>query len=246
MPATLSGTNAKAVLVTGASGGIGRAICVQFGQAGWHVGVHYWRGKPAAEATLTAVDSVGGTGTLYQADIRDADAVLCMVREFCGATSGSPVLICNAGIGERALVLRERDERWLEVIATNLSGTFYCLRAMAPFMIERGGGSILVVGSYAGFHGTAGQAAYAASKAGLLGLTKSAAIEWGPHNIRVNLVLPGWQPTALSEGVMSERNWSDHALGRPPSLAEVAGTIVHLAQLNDLSGQVWNCDSRHC
>jgi 3-oxoacyl-[acyl-carrier protein] reductase len=116
---------------------------------------------------------------------------------------------------------------------------------MAPPLLERKGGSIVVIGSYAGFHGSIGQSAYAASKAGLIGLVHSAAKEWGPGNIRVNLLLPGWQATGLSDGAMPEADaWNGHALGRPPSREEVARTVLHLALLNDVSGQVWNCDSR--
>ena len=88
---------------------------------------------------------------------------------------------------------------------------------MAPPLLAHGGGSIIVIGSYAGLHGSSGQAAYAASKAGLIGLVRSAALEWGAGNVRVNLLLPGWQKTGLSEDAMpAADNWNDHALGRPP------------------------------
>ena len=217
-----------------------------FGRAGWYVGVHYWRNKTAAEATLKQVVKIGGTGVVYQADIREAESVQRMVDDFCGRASGPLVFVCNAGVGLSSLVLRQREEAWADVIATNLTGTFHCFRAMAPTLLARGGGSIVVVGSHAGFHGSMGQAAYAASKAGLIGLVKTAAQEWGPHNIQVNLVLPGWQKTGLSEGTMPDsEGWLDHALRRPPSLGEVASTVLHLAQLKDLSGQIWNCDSRN-
>ena len=143
-------------------------------------------------------------------------------------------------------MLKQREQDWAEIVATNLTGTFHCLRAMAPPLLAHGGGSIVVLGSYAGFHGSIGQAAYAASKAGIIGLVKSAAQEWGTQNVRVNLVLPGWQRTGLSEGSMPESDgWTDHALRRPPSIEEVAQTVLYLAQLNDVSGQVWNCDSRN-
>lgn len=237
----------SAVLVTGASGGIGRTLSVAFGHAGWHVGVHYHRNKEAAEQVLRDVIHVGGLGDLYQADIRESASVQRMMDSFAHRAVDSPcsVLICNAGIGAGGLVLRERDDAWSDTIATNLTGTFRCLRAFAPVLIDRGGGSIVVIGSYAGSHGSIGQGAYGASKAGLIGLVKSAALEWGPHNIRVNLVLPGWQKTGLSEAAMpADGGWSDHALRRPPALDEVARTIVYVAQLKDMSGQVWNCDSR--
>jgi 3-oxoacyl-[acyl-carrier protein] reductase len=233
------------VLITGASGGIGRAISLAFAAAGWTVGVHYHRNKSAAEDTLSQVLAAGGVGTLYEADIRESHAVQQMVDASCRQVPAPSAFICNAGIGVSHLILRQREDDWAEVLATNLTGTFHCLRAMAPPLLARGGGSIVVIGSHAGFHGSIGQAAYAASKAGLIGLVHTAAQEWGPGNVRVNLLLPGWQKTELSEtATPKDDNWNDHALGRPPSREEVAKTVMHLAQLSDVSGQVWNCDSR--
>ena len=234
------------MLVTGASGGIGRAISLAFALAGWSVGVHYNRNKDAAEETLTQVVAAGGAGVLYEADIRESHAVQQMVEASCCQVPVPSVFICNAGIGGSHLLLRQGEEDWAAVLATNLTGTFHCLRAMAPPLLARGGGSIIVIGSHAGFQGSTGQAAYAASKAGLIGLVHTAAQEWGAGNVRVNLLLPGWQMTGLSEGAMpaGDNNWNGHALGRPPSREEVAKTVLHLAQLNDVSGQVWNCDSR--
>ena len=236
----------QAVLVTGASGGIGRAISLAFAAAGWSVGVHYHRNKAAAEDTLTQVVAAGGAGALYEADIRESHAVQQMVEACRRRIPLTSVFVCNAGIGGSSLVLKQREEDWAEILVTNLTGTFHCLRAMAPPLLARGGGSIVVIGSHAGFHGSIGQAAYAASKAGLIGLVKSAAQEWGSQNVRVNLVLPGWQRTALSDGTMPESDgWTDHTLRRPSSIEEVANTVWHLAQLSDVSGQVWNCDSRN-
>jgi 3-oxoacyl-[acyl-carrier protein] reductase len=236
----------QAVLVTGASGGIGHAISLAFAAAGWSVGIHYHRNKTAAEDTLTQVVAAGGAGALYEADVREPDAVHQMVEVSCSQVPAPSVFVCNAGIGGSSLILKQQEEDWAEVLATNLTGTFHCLRAMAPPLLARAGGSIVVIGSHAGFQGSTGQAAYAASKAGLIGLVKSAAQEWGSGNIRVNLLLPGWQKTGLSEGTMpADANWNSHALGRPPSREEVAKTVLYLAQLNDVSGQVWNCDSRN-
>jgi len=235
----------RAVLVTGASGGIGRAISLAFAAVGWSVGIHYHRNKAAAKGTLAQVVAAGGTGALYEADIRESHAVQQMVEAACRQVPVPSVYVCNAGIGRSHLLLRQREEDWAEVVATNLTGTFHCLRAMAPPLLARGGGSIVVIGSHAGLHGSTGQAAYAASKAGLLGLVHSAAKEWGAGNVRVNLLLPGWQKTGLSEGAMpASFSLNGHALGRPAAREEVAKTVLHLAQLNDVSGQVWNCDSR--
>jgi 3-oxoacyl-[acyl-carrier protein] reductase len=169
-----------------------------------------------------------------------------MIDSWRSCVPATTAFICNAGIAENGLLVRQPERAWHEVIETNLTGTFHCLRTMAPVLIAGGGGNIVVIGSHTGFHGASGQAAYATSKAGLIGLVKTAASEWGPLNIRVNLVLPGWQKTGLTSGFFPEAGgWPDHALGRPPSLDEAARTVVHLAQLNDVSGQVWNCDSRN-
>lgn len=236
----------RAVLVTGASGGIGGAVSKAFAQAGWYVGVQYRQNKSAAEAALRSVIEAGGRGDLFQADLREAEAVRQMVGAWLRVAPAPTAFVCNAGIAASSLVARQSEDAWAEVVSINLTGTFHCLRAMAPSFLAQGGGSIVVIGSYAGFHGSIGQAAYAASKAGLIGLVKTAAQEWGAKNVRVNLVLPGWHKTALSEGTMPGRDdWGDHALRRPPSVDEVARTVVHLAQLGDVSGQVWNCDSRH-
>jgi 3-oxoacyl-[acyl-carrier protein] reductase len=236
----------RAVLITGASGGIGRAVSLAFAKAGWSIGVHYYQNKAAAEDIIRQIEASGSTGALFQADIRDRQAVQQMVESYSRQVTVPSAFVCNAGIGASQLVLRQGDAAWADVIATNLTGTFHCLQAMAPPLLAQGGGSIIVIGSHAGFHGSIGQAAYAASKAGLIGLVKTAVKEWGPQNVRVNLVLPGWQKTRLSEGSMPETDgWSDHALRRPASVEEVASTVLYLAQLKDVSGQVWNCDSRN-
>ena len=235
----------RAVLITGASGGIGRAMSLAFAQAGWFVGVHYHRNKNGAEETLRQIEGAGAAGTIFQADIRELRAVQLMVDTYMRQAPAATAFICNAGIAASQLLVRQPEVEWTNVITTNLTGTFHCLRAMGPPLIAQGGGSIIVIGSHAGFHGSIGQAAYAASKAGLIGLVKTAAQEWGPQNVRVNLVLPGWQKTGLSEGAMPETGgWADHALGKPPSREEVAQTVLHLAQQHGMSGQVWNCDSR--
>jgi 3-oxoacyl-[acyl-carrier protein] reductase len=237
-----------AVLVIGGSGGIGGTICRAFGQAGWHVGIQYCSNKTSAEKTLQDVIAARGTGVMHQADVRDPQSVQRMVELFAQQTPSalSSVLIYAAGIGGGSLLPRQGKADWADMMAINLTGVFHCLRAIAPLFIHRGHGSIVVLGSRAGFGGAAGQAAYAASKAGLIGLVKSAALEWGSFDIRINLVLPGWQRTSLSQGAYPElAGWKDHALRRPPSSTEVASTVLHLAQLKDVSGQVWNCDSRY-
>jgi 3-oxoacyl-[acyl-carrier protein] reductase len=221
-------------------------VSLAFAEAGWFVGVHYYRNTAGAKDTLRQIEDAGATGTLCQADIRERQAVQEMVEVYCRQVRVPSVFVCNAGIAASRLLLKQSADEWADVIATNLTGTFHCLRAMAPPLLAQDGGSIIVIGSHAGFHGAAGQAAYAASKAGLIGLAKTAAQEWGPKNIRVNLLLPGWQNTGMAEGAMRDADgWTDHALCHPPSIEEVARTVLYLAQLKDVSGQIWNCDSRN-
>jgi 3-oxoacyl-[acyl-carrier protein] reductase len=232
-------------LVIGASGGIGHAISHAFARAGQHVGVHYHKGKALADGILRRIEEGGGNGATYEADVRDACSVEQMVNAFARNSPPPLAFVCAAGIGGGHLVLTLGEEDWGEVIATNLTGLFHCLRAMVSPLRAQGGGAIVVIGSYAGYQGSAGQAAYAASKAGQLGLVKTAALEWGNDNICVNLVWPGWQDTTLAEAAKPGKSgWRDHALRRPPALDEVVRTVVHLTQVKDMSGQVWNCDSR--
>jgi 3-oxoacyl-[acyl-carrier protein] reductase len=231
--------------VTGASRGIGRAIGLEFGRAGWTVGVHYHQRAPQAEDTVREIARVGGHATAYQADVRHGGQVDALMEHFCDEWRRIDVLVCNAGISRSGLLLRLDTKEWEDVLSTNLTGTFHCIRAAASEMAKQGEGSIVVIGSYSGCRGHAGQAAYSASKAGLLGLAKTAAHELACHNVRVNVVLPGWQSTELSGAAMpAPGELNDHVLGRTADLAEVARTVFHLATLHDVSGQVWNLDSR--
>ena len=244
---TQSGQNSRpgTALITGGSRGIGRALCLTFARAGWQVAVHYRERKVEAEQTIALMTQPGGTAMTYQADIRDPAQVEVMIKQVVATYGQLDVMICNAGVSSSHLLLRVTPEEWGDILATNLTGTFHCLQSAGRQMIEQGDGSIVVVSSYAGLHGDVGQSAYAASKAGLLGLVKAAALEWGGHNIRVNAVLPGWHNTELSGDTMPrEADLKNHMLGRTPALEGVAQSIYRLATAHDISGQVWNLDSR--
>lgn len=151
------------MLVTGASGGIGRRLCLAFARDGFWVGVHYFSRRDAADDTLAELTAAGGQGALFQADIRSRDDVQAMVDDLQRRRGRLDVLVCNAGIAAGHLVVRCPEEAWQRIIDTNLSGTYRSMTAAAAVMTT-GGGSILVIGSYAGLHGTSGQGAYAASR----------------------------------------------------------------------------------
>ncbi|MBM4123660.1 MAG: SDR family oxidoreductase [Nitrospira sp.] len=233
------------VLVTGGSRGIGRAICLEFGRAGWRVGVHY-RGRQAeAERTAALIKDCGGEAVLCRADIRDAEQVRAMVRDLAVRWGRLDVAVCNAGEAASGLVLKLSAEQWAAAIETNLTGAFHCLQAIGSVMSEQQAGSVVVVASFAGLQGDAGQSAYAASKAGLMGLVKTAAREWGSRHVRVNAICPGWQRTDLSGTSMPEdAAASGHVLGDFVEMESVAKSVYHLALAQGASGQVWNLDSR--
>jgi 3-oxoacyl-[acyl-carrier protein] reductase len=167
-----------------------------------------------------------------------------MLEIFVADNGPLNAIVCNAGTAAGHLVIRHPSEDWARIIDTNLTGTFHCIQAAADRMAVTGGGSVIVIGSYAGMQGETGQAAYASAKAGLLGLVRTAGLEWGRFNIRINLVYPGLHQTPLRPADPAGRTHGDHLLGRTPNREEVARTVCHLAELHDVSGQVWNLDSR--
>ncbi|HET6673713.1 MAG TPA: SDR family NAD(P)-dependent oxidoreductase [Nitrospiraceae bacterium] len=243
-PGDRSGHHGSAVLVTGGSGVIGRAVCLAFAHAGWSVGVHYHTRPAEAAHTVWLMRDASPHSTLYKADIRLYGEVRNMVDLFSKDYGSLNVMICNAGIASGQLTVRHPNDDWQRIIETNLTGTFHCIRAAGASMAA-GGGSIIVIGSYAGSQGDTGQAAYASAKAGLIGLVRTAAREWGASDIRVNLVYPGRHHTPLVGNAFNTGiECAGHMLGRPPALDEVARVISYLAQLKDVSGQVWNLDSR--
>ena len=241
----------KTVLVTGASGGIGRAICLGFASAGWKVGVHYFNNAEGAATTVSLMrERVRGPeadeqSKIYRADITLPSQVHQLVQNFVKDFGVLGTVVCNAGMALSGLVIRQRVEDWERVITTDLTGVFHCVQAAGRAMVESEGGSIIVIGSYAGTQGSTGQAAYASAKAGLTGLVRTAAREWGPSNIRINLVYPGWHPTALAGSAFSdEDSQTGHVFGHRSNLNDVARTICHLAEVTGVSGQIWNLDSR--
>jgi 3-oxoacyl-[acyl-carrier protein] reductase len=224
----------KLALVTGASRGIGRAIAEELARAGASVVVGYRSGKDEAEDLATAIG-----GRAIQADVSNPDEAKRLVDE----AGDIDVLVNNAGLTRDGLLARMSDDDWRTVIETNLSSVFYTCRAVTRPMMKKRGGSIINISSIVGVHGNWGQTNYGASKAGIIGFTKSLARELGSRNIRANVVAPGYVKTALTEVLPDEATAAmvqQTPLGRVADPEEIAGAVRFLAsdQASFITGEV--------
>lgn len=191
----------KVAVVTGASRGIGRAIALGLGQAGAQVAVTCTQQREAAEAVAAAVKQADSESRVYQFDVSDFDATAAAFDQMVADFGRIDILVCNAGIRQDQLLVRMKPEEWNEVLQTNLAGTFHCARAVARTMLRQRWGRIIAISSVAGLVGNAGQANYAASKAGMIGFTKALAKELAPRNITVNAVAPGLIETDMTQSL---------------------------------------------
>lgn len=196
--------NGRLALVTGASRGIGRAIALALGEAGATVVVNYKSNAAAAEEVVRAVADAGGQAAAIQADVGDAAGVEQLFKRVQAEHGPLDILVNNAGITRDNLLLRMKEDDFDAVLDTNLRGVFLCTKAALRPMMKRGGGRIINITSVVGLMGNAGQANYAAAKAGLIGFTKSIAREMASRNITVNAVAPGYIETELT-GVLSDQ-----------------------------------------
>jgi len=204
----------RIALVTGGSRGIGAAICDELAAAGAVVAVNYARNADAAAAVCERIAAAGGTAHAVQGDIGTADGAAALVEHVESDIGPIAALVNNAGITRDDLIMRLSEESWREVIDTNLGGAFFTCRAVARPMMKRRAGAIVNMSSIVGVRGNAGQTNYAASKAGLLGLTKSLAKELGSRGIRVNAIAPGYIATELTDALPEAAR--DAILGATP------------------------------
>jgi len=220
--------SAKVVLITGASGGLGRAVALRFGQGGWTVAVNYRRNREGAEETCRLVRAAGGTAMACAADVADCDEVERMVEAVERETGGIGALVNNAGVVLRKPFLETEAGDWDDVFGINVRGTFLTGQAVARRMIGRGTGAIINISSIWGQVATASRAAYSATKGAVDALTKAMAIELAPYGLRVNAVAPGIMSTEgvvenLSRaGLLAEygRHMPAGRLGTPEECAE--------------------------
>ena len=234
----------RAALVTGGAKGIGRAICRALAENGMNIAVNYAGSAAAAEETAAACRALGVQAVTLQADVRSPEACQKLVEDTAAAFGRIDVLVNNAGITADKLLLRMTEADFDNVLATNLKGAFFCTKAACRFMMHQRYGRIISVSSVVGLHGNAGQANYAASKAGLIGLTKALAKEEGPSGITVNCVAPGVIDTDMMAAFTAEDKAAlaeETPVGRLGSADEVARLLVFLAgeDAGYITGQVF-------
>ncbi len=229
----MSGFKDKVVLVTGGSRGIGRACAVAFAKAGAStVVISYAGNEAAAQETVKLLEAEGAKAEAIRFDVADSAACASAVDGIVKSHGRLDVLVNNAGVAVDGLVMRVKDEDWDKQMDTNLKGAFSLIRAVSRPMMKQRGGAIINITSVVGEMGNGGQAAYSASKAGLIGLTKSVARELSSRNIRVNAVSPGFIGTDMTHQINDElrqKMLEGIPLGRLGNPEEVAGAVVFLA-----------------
>ncbi|HFN8967483.1 TPA: 3-oxoacyl-[acyl-carrier-protein] reductase [Staphylococcus aureus] len=222
----------KSALVTGASGGIGRSIALQLAEEGYNVAVNYAGSKEKAEAVVEEIKAKGVDSFAIQANVADADEVKAMIKEVVSQFGSLDVLVNNAGITRDNLLMRMKEQEWDDVIDTNLKGVFNCIQKATPQMLRQRSGAIINLSSVVGAVGNPGQANYVATKAGVIGLTKSAARELASRGITVNAVAPGFIVSDMTDALsdeLKEQMLTQIPLARFGQDTDIANTVAFLA-----------------
>ena len=222
----------KCALVTGGSRGIGRAVCLELARQGARVAVNYAGNAAAAEETVRACEALGAEAFAIQADVADAAACEAMVKEVLARFGRLDILVNNAGVTRDGLMLTMKEADWDAVLDTNLKGAFHCMKAVYRPMMKQKYGRIVNLYSIVGLRGNAGQANYAASKAGLIGLTKSMAKELAARNVTVNAVAPGFIDTDMTAALPEkarEAMLTTIPMGRLGQAEDVAQAVAFFA-----------------
>ena len=237
----------KTAVVTGGSRGIGRAICLKLAGQGANIVLNYAGNAAAAEETRAACEALGVRALAVQGDVADPAACNALIDTAIEAFGQVDILVCNAGITRDNLLMRMSDEEFQKVIDTNLKGTFHCMRAVIRPMMKKRRGRIISISSVVGLMGNAGQINYAASKAGVIGMTRSLAREVASRGITVNAVAPGFIRTDMTDvlsNAVREGILRSIPLGKLGEAEDVANTVLFLAsdEAAYITGQVLSVD----
>lgn len=237
----------KIALVTGASRGIGAAIAIKLAKEGAFVVINYNGSKEKAEQVKEEIEQAGGKAAIIQCNVSDFSACEAFIKEIIDTYGRIDILVNNAGITRDGLLMRMSEEAFDDVIATNLKGAFNCIRFASRYMMKQRRGRIINMSSVVGVTGNVGQANYAASKAGLIGLTKSAARELASRNITVNAIAPGFIKTEMTEvlpDAVKEETKKTIPLGTFGKPEDVAAAAAFLAseEAGYITGQVLHVD----
>ena len=237
----------KIALVTGASRGIGRGIALQLAREGWDVCVNYSKERQAADEVVAAIKAIGQNAIAVQADVADSAAVNAMVRTTEAQLGPVSLLVNNAGISSIGLFQDVTDEMWDRYMAINLGGARNTIRAVLPNMLHEKEGCIINISSIWGLRGASCEVAYSCTKAALIGLTRSLALELGPSHIRVNCVAPGVINTDMVQSLGQETLddlASQTPLGRLGTAEDVAHAVAFFAseKASFITGQILTAD----
>lgn len=240
--------NEKVAVVTGASRGIGAAIAAELAAHGAKVVVNYNSSAEAAEAVVAKIEETGGVATAVKANVADFDQAQTLIKTAIDRYGHLDILVNNAGTTRDTLLMMMKEDQWDTVLDTNLKSVFNCCKAAARPMVRRKqGGRIINISSVVGLMGQAGQSNYAASKAGIIGFTKSLARELGSRQITANAIAPGFFPTALTDVLaddLKEQILQLIPLGRWGNVEEIGHLVTFLASEKAayITGQVINVD----
>lgn len=237
----------KTALVTGAGRGIGRAVAKKLAEQGAYVYLNYQGSKEAAQAAVAEIIQNGGSAEAVQCDVADFQACGEMIDRIIKQSGRLDILVNNAGITKDGLLVKMTEEDFDRVLDVNLKGTFHTIRHASRYLLKQRSGRIINIASVSGILGNAGQANYSASKAGVIGLTKSVARELAPRGILVNAIAPGYVDTEMTSGLpdkVKEQMLAQIPLKRAAVPEEIADVVLFLAsgQSSYMTGQVLSVD----
>ena len=218
----------KVALVTGASRGIGKSIALSLGALGAEVIVNYSASEASAEEVAKSINNQGGSSYKLKFDVSDEESVNEGINQIIKDSGKIDILINNAGITRDGLLMRMKTSQWDEVLNTNLKGVFLCTKNVSKFMMKQRSGKIINITSIVGLIGNPGQANYAASKAGVIGFTKTCAKEFASRGIKVNAIAPGFIETEMTENLKTDDLLKMIPLGKLGSVDQIASLVNFL------------------